>query len=293
MSRLEEEDTEQIEENNKGSSFLLLNNDIGNLLEHFGVGQGDNDSDILHDSFDSASWGEAHIGCGQIVRRWLSVPEIEGERRFDYLSKFLERLNNQGKTGFHFSIANRTGTDRHEMAIDRLTWLLKHHKTDLDIPVVGCIVDRPLEEVIQGEEERKRFDELDNPKKWQYRPDIYTFQSRIVEGELIIFDRRLIEFDGGYHKKYKRMMKDEWKDHDTRLIFPDIKIIRFDVDEVIPETTISGGDHCSTDLDLLRKFLTNRNYFSRPDKIDTIGKSIPEQRNLILDSEDAERRNNK
>lgn len=289
MSRLEEEDTEQDEEQ-EGLSHFLLDNDIGNLLEHLGVGQRSSDSDVLSESFDSDSWGETHIGSGVIVRRWLSIPEIEGER-FYYLSKFLERLKDEGKTGFHFSIANRTGTDRHEMAIDRLTWLLKHHATGLDIPAYGCMVDRPLEEVIQGEEERKRFNELDNMKKWQYRPDIYTFQSRIEDGKLIIFDRRLIEFDGGYHGKYKQKMKDEWKDHDTRLIFPDIKIIRFDVDEVVPETTVSGGDHCSTDLDLLRKFLTNRNYFSRPGMIDTVGKSIPEQLNLRFDSENAERRN--
>jgi hypothetical protein len=282
---------ETLEDEDKNEDNKTIENDLifHDVFGSFGDDKGDFNSNVLPESSFDIAWGETHIGSGVIIRRWLTLEGETKEARYLQLYDILERLRNQGKTGFHFSIANKTGTDRHEMAIDRLIWLLKYHKTDLILPPYDRQVGPYLDQLITNPEERQRFNDLDNIKKYQYQPDLYTFRQKIKEDkQLIHYDRRIIEFDGGYHKKYRQMVKDEWRDHDTRLIFPDITIIRFDVDEVVPETILSSGDHCSTDLDLLRKFCTGRNFFSRPDKIDDIGKPIREH--LRLNTEDAERR---
>jgi hypothetical protein len=205
------------------------------------------------------------------------------------LSKFLERMRLSGKNGIQLNLS-KTDTERHEIAIHRLVWLFKYHQTDLIIPAYNWSLNTPLEKLCKNPGDRERFLAFDNFKKWQYQVDLYVYRQKIVDKQLIHFDRKVVEFDGGYHKKYRQMMKDEWRDHDTKLILPDVTVLRYDVDELVPETMRPQDDHASTDLDILRKFITGRNFFSYGDKIDVVGKRIAE--NLRLNSEDAERGNN-
>ena len=77
------------------------------------------------------------------------------------------------------------------------------------------------------------------------------------------------------------MMKDEWRDIDSLQIFPAARIVRFNVDELVPENLNPNNDYCSIDFDVVRKILTGRNYFSKStNDLDMIGR--PVGRNMLM-----------
>jgi hypothetical protein len=199
--------------------------------------------------------------------------------------KWLEALKERHKTGIRINLT-KAGIERHEIGIDRVLYLLKYYPM-LSNQGLYYMYNVHLDKCTHTIEEYERYVTLDNPKKYQYRLDLYIYRWRNATKKdktmkgLIHYDRHIVEIDGGYHDKWRQMMKDEWRDIDTQVIFPDAKIIRFPVDELVPENMDLNRDTISTDYDVARKILNCRDYFSTPFKSDIKGKPFEIGKNIL------------
>jgi hypothetical protein len=200
--------------------------------------------------------------------------------------KWLELMKSRDKTGLRINLS-KNGIERHDIGVDRLTYLLNYYPL-LKKFEYGYSTDIHLDKILHLNEEYNRFQNLDNIKKWMYRMDVYVFKWRYPTEEeraanvsrtgIIHYDRKILEIDGGYHDKWRQMAKDKWRDIDTLEIIPGVKIIRFKVDELVPESMNPNNDFASTDYDVARKVLYGRNYFSTPNNIDELGKPMNNER---------------
>jgi very-short-patch-repair endonuclease len=186
--------------------------------------------------------------------------------------KWLQELAKRHKTGIRLSMS-KTGTERHQIAIDRIVFLINYYKL-LSHHKFSWAIDIPLDRVLYSKSEKLRFKKLDNIKKYMYRFDIYIHHFRNLKDDGFVHtDRRIVEIDGGYHKKWRQMAKDGWRDKDTLSIMPDAKIIRFDVGELVPESMDLNKDFTSPDYDVARKILTAKDFYSTATKTDLIGRA--------------------